>query len=119
MANLRVHKKGGNYNEELRKQLENDLYNVEESIRRFEEKKKEIQKDLLELDIAPFKIGGYAMCEIPSGRNTKMQKCLLECVNGTLYLRPVVSEDGTLSQRHFSLIPTTKTFQEILKKVED
>lgn len=118
MANLRVHKKNGNYNEELRKQLKNDLHGVEETIRELEEKKVQLKRELLELDIEPFKIGGYAICEVPAGRKTKVQKCLLECVNGILYVRPV-AEDNTPSNRHFSMTPTGKyTYHDLLKKVE-
>lgn len=119
MALLRTHANKGNHNEELRKQLVNDIKAIDLEVENLSKKKTKLQEDLLGLDIAPFKIGEYAMCEVPSGRTTKVSKCLLECVNGVLYVRPV-SEEGTLSQRHFMLlIPNNKTYKDYLKKVED
>lgn len=121
MALLRTHANKGNHNEELRKQLESSIRGAEHEIEEWKKNISQWKRELLELDIAPFKIGGYAMCEVPSGRKTKACKCLLECVEGILYVRPV-ADDGTLSQRHFSIIPipiTGKTYRELLKKVED
>ena len=76
------------------------------------------QKELLSLQIAPFKIGGYAIALVPSGRTAKEQKCLLECDGGTLYLRPV-KEDGHPSRRRFAYYPIKQTYQEYLKPVEE
>lgn len=116
MALLRTHAKNGNYNEELRKQIIGDIQGIEAEIERLTLKKSMLQRDLLAHEIAPFEIGGYAICEVPAGRKTKVQKCLLECVNGILYVRPV-NEDGTTANRHFSLVPTgKKTYHDLLKK---
>lgn len=118
MANLRVHKKKGNYDEELKQQLKDDLKCVEAEIKALKEKKKVLNISLLEIEIKPFKIGGYALSEIPSGRSRKWQKCLLECEDGLLYARPV-KEDGTLSGRHFSILPFNgKTYSDYLKEVK-
>lgn len=35
------------------------------------------RKQLVELEIKPFKIGGYALAEVPCGKSKKWQKCLL------------------------------------------
>lgn len=118
MANLRVHKKNADPNKELRQQIVNDIEHVENCIRKLEAQKNQLEEDLIALDIAPFKLGEYAMCFIPSGRNNKLKKCLLECFNGVLYARPV-NEDGTLSNRHFSIVPINVSYQTLLKKVED
>lgn len=118
MASLRTHKKNGNYDEELRKQLMGDIKCIEADIEKLQAKKMMLQKDLLELKIKPFKIGDYAIASIPSGRSTKEQKCLLECENGILYLRPV-KPDGELSGRHFSCTVVNKPYTEVLKKVEE
>lgn len=118
MASLRVHKKNGNFDEELERQLRNDIKCIEADIEDLVAKKVALQKDLLELKIRPFKIGDYAIASIPSGRSTKEQKCLLECENGILYLRPV-KPDGDLSGRHFSCTVVNKSYTEVLKKVEE
>lgn len=77
-----------------------------------------LEEELLSIQIAPFKLGGYALAEISSGRSKKWQKCLLECENGFLYVRPI-KEDGVLSGRHFSIIPCgDQTYSEFLKEVE-
>lgn len=76
------------------------------------------QEELLSLQIAPFEIGGYALAVVPCGKTAKEKKCLLECDNGTLYLRPV-TKDGELSGRRFSYVPIKQTYQEYLKPVEE
>lgn len=118
MANLRVHKKNGNYNEELKQQIKYDIRCIDADISRLYAQKKALEKDLLELEIAPFKIGDYALVKVPSGKSHKEQKCLLECGEyGTLYVRPVKA-DGELSGRHFSLIPINKNYSDYLKEVK-
>ena len=117
-AELRNHAKGGNYNEELRSQLKGDIKAVTLDIDKLLEKKRELESQLLSLSIEPFEIGGHALVEIASGRSKKWQKCLLECENGILYARPV-KEDGSLSGRHFCVIPIfDKTYADFLKEVE-
>ena len=88
---------------------------IEISTLRREKAFKEIE--LLELEIKPFKIGGYALVEVPCGKTKKWQKCLLEHEHGVLYARPV-KENGELSGRHFSIIPVTKPYSEVLKEVK-
>ena len=78
----------------------------------------ELRTELLSLEILPFKIGDYALAEVQIGRTKKECKCLLECVNGILYLRPV-KNNGKPSQKHFSCTPISKSYSEILKKVEE
>ena len=116
-AELRIHAKGGNYNEELRSQLKDDIQAITLEVSLLLEKKREKESQLLALEIEPFEIGDYALVEIASGRSKKWQKCLLECENGILYARPV-KEDGFLSGRHFSVIPVPKTYADVLKEVE-
>ena len=98
-------------------ELLNKCSEIDTQIFQLHQKKIKLQEEILEIKIAPFKIGDYALASIPSGRSTKEQKCLLECENGTLYLRPV-NKDGELSGRHFSCTPITKSYSEVLKKVE-
>lgn len=117
-ANLRNHAEGGNYKKELLSQLVTDLKVIKSEIKSLTEKQKEIESQILSLEIEPFEIGGYALVEITSGRSKKWQKCLLECVEGILYARPV-KENGELSGRHFSLISITKPYSELLKEVEE
>ena len=90
---------------------------IDQKIFQLQQEKIKVQEEMLEIRIAPFKIGDYALANIPSGRSTKEQKCLIECENGILYLRPV-NKDGELSGRHFSCTPITKSYSEVLKKVE-
>lgn len=81
--------------------------------------KNALEKELLELKIAPFKLGDYVMAEVSAGKTKKLQKCLLENDGGILYVRPVKA-DGELSNRHFSVIPVgNKTYSDILKPVEE
>lgn len=112
-------KKANKTNDEvLKKQLKNDIEDIKEQIRDLQDELLDKEAELLELDIKPFKIGGYALVNIPSGRTTKEQKCLLECVGDTLYARPV-KEDGELSGRHFSIIPVSgHKYSEYLKEVK-
>ena len=117
MANLRVHKRNGDYDKELEKQLLNDIRGIDEDIKLLESKREELEKDLLELRIKPFKVGEYVLAEVNSGRSKKEQKCLLECERGILYLRPV-KPDGELSGRHFSLsLYPGKSYSDYLKKL--
>lgn len=117
MEMLYKHEVNGNYNEELKRQLEGELRSVNAEISSLYTRRKELNRALLELEIAPFKIGGYALVEITSGRNSKWQKCLLEYEKGVLFARPV-KEDGSLSGRHYSLLSIYKPYSELLKEVE-
>ena len=103
--------------EKLRKEIEHHLKYIKE----IEEVVKEVRREILELQIAPFKLGGYAMCKVSSGRTQKLQKCLLECNDeyGHLQVRPV-KEDGTLSSRHFIKFPDTNgDYLYALQEVEE
>ena len=77
-----------------------------------------LEEELLSLEIQPFKLGDYAYAELQIGRTKKECKCLLECENGILYLRPL-NNNGELSGRHFSFIPIGKPYSSMLRKVED
>ena len=90
---------------------------IDQKIFQLRQEKIEVQKEMLEIKIAPFKIGDYALAEVQIGRSKKWQKCLLECENGILYLRP--KKDNGYSQRHFSLTPVGgKTYADLLKEVK-
>lgn len=102
---------------ELKKQLMEEVRNLEENMYKLQDKIAELKEESLKIDIKPFKIGGYAIALIPSGRSAKEQKCLLECENGTLYVRPI-KEDGELSGRHFSIIPIDNDYSKHLKEVK-
>ena len=101
-------------------ELNSELASNYKQIEQLHQINKEIKEEILEVQIAPFKIGGYAMCEVTIGKSTKLQKCLLECSEyGNLQVRPV-KEDGTLSGRHFLVYPPmNKTYQDILQEVEE
>lgn len=99
-------------------EIKNTINGITNQIIALETRKMELTKELLTIEIAPFKIGGYALAEISSGRSKKWQKCLLECENSTLYVRPI-KEDGELSGRHFSIIPWgDQTYSDFLKEVK-
>lgn len=90
---------------------------IDQEIFRLQSEKMEVQEEMLKIKIAPFKIGQIVLAEIPSGRSKKWQKCLLECENGILYLRP--KKENGYSQRHFSLTPVgDKTYSDYLKEVK-
>ena len=117
MALKKVIKKS-NSDSELRRNLIGELRSIEKEIYSLQDMQVVLQKELLEVDLKPFKIGGYALANIPSGRTMKEQKCLLECESGILYLRPI-KENGELSGRHFSLTPVgDKTYADYLKEVK-
>lgn len=83
-----------------------------------EERIKSLLEEALNIKIAPFKLGDYAMVDVRSGRQSKVQKCLLEGENGILYVRPI-KNDGELSGRRFSITPVNKSYAELLKPVEE
>lgn len=119
MTELRVHEKNGNYDEELRQQIRGDINKINKEIGELMKKRTELRKDLLNLDIAPFKLGDFALVEITVGRNKVWKKCLLEYDDGMLYARPV-KEDGPLSKKHYSVYPFYhKTYSDYLKEVEE
>lgn len=95
-----------------------DIDRIDLQMHLLREEKRAKQEELLSLQIAPFKIGDYAIALVPSGRTAKEQKCRLECDEGILYLRPV-TKNGELSGRRFSFIPFKQTYQEYLKPVEE
>lgn len=92
---------------------------MESKIHKLTEEMKLKRQQLLNLKIKPFKVGGYALVQVPSGKTSKEQKCLLECDEwGTLYVRPIKA-DGELSGRHFSIIPIGNTsYVDLLKEVK-
>lgn len=98
--------------------LREQLYDIDCRISALEGQKKAVKDKILSLEIAPFKIGDYVIATVPSGRTAKEQKCLLECEQGILYLRPV-TKSGELSGRRFSFTPIKQSYQEYLKPVEE
>lgn len=104
---------------DVKQQIREEIGLIEKQIQLNKQRKSELEKMLLELDIAPFKIGEYALVKIPSGKSYKEQKCLLECNElGILYARPIKA-NGELSSRHFSIIPTNeRPYSHHLKEVK-
>ena len=104
--------------EEVFAKCHSRISEIEAEIFKLQEEREQLLKDILEMKISPFKIGDYAMADIKIGRSVKNQKCLLECDNGTLYLRPF-KNDGTLADRHFSCIPipNKSSYSDLLRKV--
>lgn len=98
--------------------IQNKIKENDSAIRKLQEENQDLYKELLEEKIKPFVIGGYAMTEVVAGKSRKVQKCLLECEYGTLYVRPV-KENGELSGRHFSVCPVNRPYSDILKPVEE
>lgn len=91
---------------------------IEESIYKFQCELEKVNNDLLALRLEPFKVGDIVLAPVSSGRGVKEQKCVIECDNGTCYLRPY-KKDGTLSDRHFSCTPIgDKTYADIFKEVK-
>lgn len=99
-------------------EIEVEISRLHKRIQADKETISSLQSEKLSLEIAPFKVGDYALVEIATGRTRKQQKCLLECVDGMLYARPV-KNDGELSGRHFSVIPFGKKYSDVLKPVEE
>ena len=97
-------------------QLMKEETNIDTQIFSLQQRKEQVQKEMLEIKLKPFVIGQTVLAEIPSGRSKKWQKCTLECEHGTLYMRPIKS-DGSYSERHFSLIPVTGNYSDYLKEV--
>lgn len=97
-------------------ELMKEVTDIDQKIYALQQRKEEVQREMLEIKLRPFKIGQTVLADIPSGRSRKLQKCLLECEGGTLYLRPV-KNDGELSGRHFSMTPVGgKTYADYLKE---
>lgn len=101
-------------------QLEDKVSYINQQIFSLNMEKRKLQQQILEIKIAPFKIDEVVLAEIPSGRNKKWQKCLTECGDGILFLRPYKS-DGKLSGRRFSCTPEGKgvSYSDLLKKVDE
>lgn len=116
---LKAKKKVESSKEVRIKVLRGEIEHHKNQIAELEELIKTARKEILEIEIAPFKIGGYAMYEC-GAKVKKLQKCLLECSEyGNLQVRPV-KEDGTLSGRHYIVYPPMgKTYQDILQEVEE
>lgn len=100
------------------KELKQELKDTYEKIDSLEKHKEDIQKEILNEEIAPFKIGDYVMAEIYMGKKKQWKKCLLECVRGDLYVRPF-KNDGTLSNKHQSLISFDNDYTDLIKPVEE
>lgn len=95
-----------------------DISEIDKKIHALMLEKLEVQRELLGVKIAPFKIGDIALVEIPSGRSKKWQVCVLECEEGTLFARPFKA-DGELSGRHFSIIAPKGNYLDYLKEVHN
>ena len=117
MALKKVVKSENKGNDKL-SQLRDKVSDIEQQIFVLNLEKRELKQQILEIKMSPFKIGEEVLAEIPSGRNKKWQKCLTECGDGILFLRPYKS-DGKLSGRRFSCTPVGKdvSYSDILKKV--
>lgn len=112
-------KKPVNKNDEVLKEIDESIKEKREEISKLQEEINQLEKERLETLIYPFKIGDYALAEVPYGaKGKKWLECLLECERGTLYLRPRNS-DGTLYKIHYSCTPVNKSYSEVLKKLED
>lgn len=73
-------------------------------------------KERIELEIYPHKLGDTVVAEVQVGKTRKKTECVLEMgEGGILYVRPF-KNDGELSGRRFSLIPTGKTtYQDLIE----
>lgn len=105
MSELKKHYTGADCGKELEDQIMLEIRSIDETISKLQLERKQLRKKLLELRIAPFKLGGYALVEVPSGRNYKEQKCLLDISDfGELQVIPIKA-NGKLSSRHFNVYP--------------
>lgn len=116
---LKAKKIEGNKEEKIIKLID-EISGINKQIFDLQVEREEKKNTILAIKLAPYKIGDYVVAEVPSGRGTrKSQKCLLECEDGTLYLRPVKA-DGNLSGRRFSLIPVGgKSYSDYFKEVKE
>lgn len=113
MLKTRSKKKEGN---ERLNEIEFEIKKIDDEIDGLNTRRKVLQEEALNIHIAPFKVGEYAIVEVPVGRAKKEKKCLLECEGRLLYVRPV-NEDGSLSGRHFLIFPHgERTYADLLKK---
>lgn len=118
MALKKAKKVASPKDEEKFLQLMSEVTDLDKQIFALQQRKEQVQNEMLEIKIKPFKIGQIVLAEIPSGRSKKWQKCLIECENGTLYLRP--KKENGYSQRHFSMTPIPpKTYSDYLKEVKE
>lgn len=100
-------------------ELKSKIKSIDSDIHFLNIERSKLEKELLEIQIHPFKIGGYAMAEVNAGKTKKMQMCLIENEGSTLYVRPIKA-NGELSNRHFSIIPVgEKSYSDFLKPVEE
>lgn len=97
-------------------EIDAEIKEKRKAVAELEGRIKSLQDEAMSIRIAPFKIGGYAMVEVPSGRQTKVQKCLLESEGMNLYARPMKG-DGFLSGRRFNVTPLNNSYTDILKPV--
>ena len=115
---LKVSKKITNNDEEKFLKLMSEVSDLDKQIFALQQRREQVQSEMLEIRIKPFKVGQIVLAEIPSGRSRKWQKCVIENEHGFIYLRPIKA-DGSYSERHFSMIPVPpKTYSDYLKEVE-
>lgn len=81
-----------------------EIKEIDLNILKMRERKELLIKEMINIELSPFKLGDYVLAEVSSGKGKKEYKCLLEYDNMMVYVRPV-KEDGSLSGRHFYLSP--------------
>lgn len=86
--------------------VEAEIKSVQAEVDRLNAKLGLLNRQRLELLIAPFKIGDHVVTEVQVGKTKKKTECILEAGEGdflgTLYVRPI-KNDGYPSGRRFSM----------------
>ena len=104
--------------EEKIMKLMDELSNVQKQIFELRVIEEELRTEILEVKIAPFKIGDTVMFNCPSGRSRKVRKCVLECEGGLLYARPLKADNNPSGNRYL-VSPINKSYQEVLQEVKE
>ena len=81
-----------------------EIKEIDLNILKMRDRKELLLKEMINIELSPFKIGDYVLAEVSNGKSTKECKCLLEYENSMVYTRPV-KDNGELSGRHFYLSP--------------
>jgi len=110
-------------NEKL-KELNKELDRINQSIEALKEEKRKVNEEIVSIKISPFKVGDTVLCNIPSGRSVKLQKCIIEIggvYDDTAFVRPIKA-NGELSGRHYlvvDLYDSNVSATDVFKKCEE
>lgn len=104
------------------KELNKELDRINQSIEALKEEKRKVNEEIVSIKISPFKVGDTVLCNIPSGRSVKLQKCIIEIggvCDDTVFVRPIKA-NGEL--RHYlvvDLYDSNVSATDVFKKCEE